>query len=43
MIYEAIKNNAKVISQLKSRVERIKIQSKEQQLKLAGAAFEALR
>ncbi|KAI9560680.1 putative nuclear pore complex protein Nup214 [Daphnia sinensis] len=43
VIYEAIRNNAKVISQLKSRVERIIAQSKEQQLKIAGAAFEALR
>uniref|UniRef100_A0A0P6FD67 Nuclear pore complex protein Nup214 n=1 Tax=Daphnia magna TaxID=35525 RepID=A0A0P6FD67_9CRUS len=43
VIYEAIRNNAKIISQLKSRVERIIAQSKEQQLKIAGAAFEALR
>ncbi|XP_057372318.1 nuclear pore complex protein Nup214-like [Daphnia carinata] len=43
VIYEAIRNNAKVISQLKSRVERIIAQSKEQQLKIAGAAFEVLR
>lgn len=43
VIYEALKNNARVIAQLQRRLERINAQSKEQQLKLAGAAFEALR
>ena len=43
MIFEAITNNGRVISQLTSKVERIVAQSKEQQLKLAGAAFDALR
>ena len=43
VIYEAVRNNEKVISKLKSRLNHIKAQCKEQQLKQAGAALEALR